>query len=1025
MAKPKIIVVDNDQNSLKILETSLNKAGFVVTTSTDGMDALEKVKTFFPDLIISDVILPKMDGYEFCKRVKEDHNIASIPFIFLTRQKSVDDKIRGLELGVDDYLTKPIYIKEVITRVKILLEKKEKERLELPSTGVKFTGNLADMGAVDLIQTLELGNKSGEVHFVNGKNRGCIYFRKGKIIDAEQGNLRGGDVIYRLLNWTEGTFKIDFKEVGREDKIGTSNQSLIMEGMRRIDELGKIQEELPPLDSILVIDSQMILKEHPQQFPAKVEDILAEFDGKTSIQDVLDKTGYNDPEVLKTISKLYFQGYLMEHFAPSPEEEVAPSPEEEVAPYPEEEATPYPEEEATPYPEEEATPYPEEEATPYPEEEATPYPEEEATPYPEEEATLSLPPAEEAEIPKQELIEEQESATPSIVEPESFLIPPQEEEKKDEKEIAPSPAPAEAIRKEPEQKPSAITAEPEIKAKSKDHFWAGDKFISFVEKPSPISSPPVQVKGSGSLFPRAKQPPPPEPSVISMSSVEPKPFFTRKRVIFAVSTSLLILIAIPSLFFLSKLLPSGFHLKNIIPFSAPVKIDPAAEKHYQEAETYILLHTPSGYREAEKKLTRALEISPYFSLAQAALSQIYSRWGALIQDQQMLQKALELAKKNIKNNKKLPASKIALAEAKVNLGENEEAKEIITKLLREKPGAGEAYYILGSIYQRNPQTADLAIENLRKSVVLKPELTTAHLALGVNLLERNELSNSLLHLKRAVELSPENSLVHFLLGLAFTKTREFSKAKDAYQEALSIDPENIQARINLSVIYYQQNRQYDRARKNLDIALGKCQPGSDLIKQAHYHSGRIYSELNQKGTAKSHFQEVVKLDPDFLDTRKHLEKLTQVSKAPKPTPRKTPKTVAKAPKKRAGTTKNDNRKKAKHHHSLGKSFYARGNLESAVSEYKQALQFNPRSDGVYADLGNVLFDLGRDDQASTALKNAVRINPNNAEAHLGLGSVYSAKGAKSDAIVHYISYLCLKPNWKLSNEVRTVVNILK
>ncbi len=996
MAKPKIIVVDNDRNSLKILETSLNKAGFIVTTSTDGVDALEKVKTFFPDLIISDVTLPKIDGYEFCKRLKEDPKTASIPFIFLTRQKSVDDKIRGLELGVDDYLTKPIYIKEVITRVKILLEKKEKERLELPSTGIKFTGNLADMAAVDLIQTLELGNKSGEVHFVNGKNRGSIYLQKGKIIDAEQANSRGGSAVYRLLNWTEGTFKIDFKEVEREDKIGSSNQSLIMEGMRRIDEIGKIQEELPPLDSILIIDSQMILKDHPQQFPAKVEDILAEFDGKTNIQEVLDKTSYDDLEVLKTVSKLYFQGYLMEHFAPSPEEEAAPSREEEVPPSREEEIPPSREEEIPISLEEEAAPSP--------------------------------APTEDTEFPKQELIEEQEPTVPSAPDPESFITPPREEEK-DEEETAPSP-PAEAIQKKPEQQPPAIAAEPEIIAKSKDDFWVGDKFISFVEKPSPLSSPPKQEKSSKSLFPRVERPPTSEPSVISMSSTEPNAFFTRKRVLLAISTFFLILLAIPSLFFLAKRLPSGLYylkdvFKDVIPFSAPVKIDPAAESHYQKAEKYFLLHTPSGYQSAEEELTRALVISPDYPLVQAVLSQIYSRWGALIQDQEMLQKALDLAKKSQKKRKNLPALKIALAEAKANLGENEEAKKIITKLLREKPEVGEAYYILGSIYQRNPQTADLGIENLRKSVILKPELTIAHLALGVNLLKRDKLSDCLLHLKRAVELSPENSLVHFLLGLTFSRSREFSKAKDAYQEALRIDPENIQARINLSEIYYQQNRKYDQARKNLVIALSKCQPGNDLIKEAHYHLGRVYTELNQKSKAKSHFQEVLKLDPYFLDARKHLERLARAPKPPKPTPRKIPKTVAKAPKKKVGSTKNDNLKKAKLHHSLGKSFYAKGSLESAVNEYKQALKFNPRADDVYADLGNVLFDIGRDDKAITALRNSIRINPNNAEAHLGLGSLYSAKGKKADAIVHYLRFLSLKPNSEFSREVKTIVENLK
>jgi len=310
--------------------------------------------------------------------------------------------------------------------------------------------------------------------------------------------------------------------------------------------------------------------------------------------------------------------------------------------------------------------------------------------------------------------------------------------------------------------------------------------------------------------------------------------------------------------------------------------------------------------------------------------------------------------------------------------------------------------------------------------VLKPDLTIAHLTLGVNLLEANEFSNSFLHLRRAVELSPGNSSAHFALGLAFAKSREFDKAKEAYQQALSIDPEHILARIDLSEILYQQDREYGRARSNLEIALDKSTPGSNPAKEAHYHLGRIYSELNQKGNAESHFQEVVKLDPYFLDTRSRLDNLAQAPPPPKPTPRKKPKTVAKAPRKKAESTKgNENLQKAKHHYSLGKSFYAKGNLESAAQEYQQALKLNPRADDVYADLGNVLFDLGRDDIAITALKNSVSINPNNAEAHLGLGSIYYAKGQKADAIVHYLRFLSLKPNSEFSQEVRTIVENLK
>jgi DNA-binding response OmpR family regulator len=163
VAKQSLLLVDGDTKSLRVLEVSLKKAGFNVTTALNGADALSKVETAAPDLIISDTKMAEMDGFELVEKLKQHPDWSAIPFIFLTAQSDVEDKIRGLELGVEDYLTKPIYIKEIITRVKILLQKKQRQSLEenKRESRTKFTGQLADMAVVDLIQTIEISRKSG------------------------------------------------------------------------------------------------------------------------------------------------------------------------------------------------------------------------------------------------------------------------------------------------------------------------------------------------------------------------------------------------------------------------------------------------------------------------------------------------------------------------------------------------------------------------------------------------------------------------------------------------------------------------------------------------------------------------------------------------------------------------------------------------------------------------------------------------------------------------------------------------
>jgi len=347
LAKQHLLLVDGDPKSLRVMEVSLKKAGFSVTTAVNGRDALEKAEISPPDLILSDTKMPEMDGFELCRRLKEDERYRGTPFIFLTGQKSVEYKVKGLELGVEDYLTKPIYIKEIVTRVKILLQKKEKERLEKKDLKASFSGNLADMGVVDLVQTLEMGKKSGALH-VKGRTglEAVCYFRDGRILDCELGpKLVGEQAFYRLLNWQEGEFAIEFKQTERDERIPVSTQGLLMEGMRRIDEWGRIVEQLPALDKVFEIDTAL-LADRLAEIPDDVNALLRLFDGHRTLERVIEEADYDDLAAAGVISKLFFEGIIKEAVPglPSPElperhaEAAAPS----LTPAPRSEPTPEP-----------------------------------------------------------------------------------------------------------------------------------------------------------------------------------------------------------------------------------------------------------------------------------------------------------------------------------------------------------------------------------------------------------------------------------------------------------------------------------------------------------------------------------------------------------------------------------------------------------------------------------------------------------------------------------------------------------
>jgi CheY-like chemotaxis protein len=311
VAKQHLLLVDGDAKSLRVMEVSLKKAGFSVTTAIHGKDALEKVQISPPDLVLADTKMPEMDGFELCKSLKSDERFKYIPFVFLTNQKSVEFKVRGLELGGDDYLTKPIYIKEIVTRVRMILQKAEKERIEKrETTKGGFSGSLADMGVVDLVQTFEIGRKTGTIN-IQGDRVGAIYFKEGRVIDAELGRLKGENAFYRMLNTFEGQFEVQFTPLDRPERIEVSTQGLLMEGMRRLDEWGRMLEQLPPLETVFEIDYHQ-LAERLSEIPDEVNGLLRLFDGKRTLSRVVEDSDFEDLAALGIISKLYFEGLIRE-----------------------------------------------------------------------------------------------------------------------------------------------------------------------------------------------------------------------------------------------------------------------------------------------------------------------------------------------------------------------------------------------------------------------------------------------------------------------------------------------------------------------------------------------------------------------------------------------------------------------------------------------------------------------------------------------------------------------------------------
>ncbi|MFL5274708.1 MAG: response regulator [Anaeromyxobacteraceae bacterium] len=320
MPKQHLLVADADPESLRVLEVTLRNAGFTVTTAASGPDALQRCRAARPDLVLCDVELPGLDGFELCRAVRGDERFRDTPFILLTREHGVGDKHRGLELGVEEFLDKPVFVREAVARVKLALDRRANALLAGDGRLATSSGELAGLGVVDLVHALAAGHKTGVVRVTRaGGGAGTMRFREGRLVACEAGRLAGEAAFHRLLRWRDGGFFVeagtDPSGAGREPgAIASGTHELLMEGMRRLDEWGRVVEGLPPLDRSYQIDYRL-LSDRLAEIPDDVNGLLKLVDGRRTLEEVIEAApGGDDLAAATVLSKLYFEGII----APAP-----------------------------------------------------------------------------------------------------------------------------------------------------------------------------------------------------------------------------------------------------------------------------------------------------------------------------------------------------------------------------------------------------------------------------------------------------------------------------------------------------------------------------------------------------------------------------------------------------------------------------------------------------------------------------------------------------------------------------------
>ena len=216
MAKPRILVVDDEKNICELLRLYLEKDGFDVMMAHTGRDAIDMTRSSSPSLVLLDIMMPDIDGWEACRQIRE---FSQVPIIMLTAKGDVFDKVMGLELGADDYIVKPFETKEVVARIRAVLRRTGGDDDQKVVSHDKLTVNLETYELIVDGKKIDCPPKELELLFQLAKNPNRV-FTRDKLLDEVwgfeyYGDSRTVDVhIKRLREKLEGVSdKWDLKTV--------------------------------------------------------------------------------------------------------------------------------------------------------------------------------------------------------------------------------------------------------------------------------------------------------------------------------------------------------------------------------------------------------------------------------------------------------------------------------------------------------------------------------------------------------------------------------------------------------------------------------------------------------------------------------------------------------------------------------------------------------------------------------------------------------------------------------------------
>lgn len=304
----KFLVVDSDEQIASILKLKLRQTGFDVASAGSAAEALKMLPQLRPALIVSEMILPALDGIEFMKRVKMNPETAHIPFVFLSSSRDVEQKILALSLGAAAVFAKPLFVEDLAENFKEILDEYEAKSVPAEEENT-LEGDISDISALNIINIMLENNSSGEVEFSSSSDRnGTIFCDNGSIVRVEtagSGNRDGMEELYKILSWPDGTFSVNYGEIDAERNIFLPQKKIIEKSITWFKEYSDSLKNLPPLDTVIYLDFDKFV-ENLNKLPDDIGSVVKNIpESGNRVGEIIDSCGGDRKLTAAYLKQLY------------------------------------------------------------------------------------------------------------------------------------------------------------------------------------------------------------------------------------------------------------------------------------------------------------------------------------------------------------------------------------------------------------------------------------------------------------------------------------------------------------------------------------------------------------------------------------------------------------------------------------------------------------------------------------------------------------------------------------------------